>query len=136
MNSIRTNPSHSEICFRSHLKNVLYIVWLKMLKNKSDLIEFICVQSEASIRMNPYQGFFRIKIGFDQSKLGFIRFENLFLIHLDWIGLSRIDFRPFFIKRDTKHFSDWFQMARKQISALIRSNWIPIRYFRQESYKK
>ena len=38
---------------------------------------------------------------------GFIR-----IVTQDLIGLGRIDFLPFFIKRDTKRFSDWFGMIR------------------------
>ena len=56
-------------------------------------------------------------------------------IHSDWcLRLSRI--LSFFIERDTKCFLDWFGMVRKQIPewlgiALIRSEWISIRYFLQ-----
>ena len=47
-------------------------------------------QSE-SIRMNPRSESFGLKTLF---------------------GLNRIDFVPFFIKQDTKRFSDWFRMIR------------------------
>ena len=46
------------------------------------------------------------KFSFDLSELGLVR------IHSNWcLGLSRIDFWPFFIKQDTKRFSDWFGMT-------------------------
>ena len=32
------NPSHSEICFRTNPKKVLYLIWCKLVKNQSDLI--------------------------------------------------------------------------------------------------
>ena len=38
---------------------------------------------------------------------GFIRIDAS-----DLIRLIRMDFWPFFIKRDTKSFSDWFGMTR------------------------
>ena len=55
------------------------------------------------------------------------------------IGLSWIDFRPFFIKRITKRFSDWFRMIRIGSDTdigivLIDSEWISVRYFRQGVY--
>ena len=60
------------------------------------------------------------KLGLDQSELGWIWIENLIsnwfgFIRIDvseLIGLSRIDFWPFFIKRGTERFSDWFGMIR------------------------
>ena len=47
----------------------------------------------------------------------------------DWIGLSRIKFQAIFNKLDSKFFSDWFALARIQISewfgiALIQSDSI------------
>ena len=42
---------------------------------------------------------------------------------LELIGLSRIDFWPFFIKRDSKRFSDWFGMIRNGSDTDIRMNW-------------
>ena len=60
------------------------------------------------------------KLGLDQSELGLIRVENLVsnwflfirIVASDWSGLGRIDFLPFFIKRVTKRFPDWFGMIR------------------------
>ena len=55
---------------------------------------------------------------------------------LELIGLIRIDFWLFFIKRDTKRFLDWFGMIPIDSDTdigivLIDSEWISIRYFRQ-----
>ena len=84
------------------------------------------------------------KFGLDQSELGLIRIENLVsdwfglirIVISDEIRLGRIDFLPFFIKRETKRFSDWFGMIHIGSDTnigivLIDSEWIPIRYFRQ-----
>ena len=50
--------------------------------------------------------------------LGFIRIDVS-----EIIGLSRIDFRPFFMKRDTKRFSDWLRMIRIDSDTDIGMNW-------------
>ena len=47
------------------------------------------------------------------------------------MGLSRIDFLPFFIKRDTKRSSDWFGMIRIGLDTDIgmnrnSSDWLEI----------
>ena len=96
------------------------------MKNQSDLIRinpnqvFNPKRSELGlIRINPNHsnlGFFRINsdwiFDLDQYDLGSLRIENLVWIYSDWIGFSQIDFWPFFIKWDTKRFSDWFGMIR------------------------
>ena len=44
-------------------------------------------------------------------------------IHSDWyLGSSRIDFWSFFIKRDTKRFSDWFGMIPISLDTYIGMN--------------
>ena len=48
-----------------------------------------------------------VKIISSSDWFGFIRIDVSELI-----GLSQIDFRSFFIKRDTKRYSDWFGMIR------------------------
>ena len=109
------------------------------------------IQTEFLIRINPNKSKVKMirinsdwKFGLDQSELRFIR------IDLDWehgfglvridvtdlIGLSRIDFWPFFIKRDTKRFLDSFRMIRigsdtdigmnRNISDWLGLNFIPI----------
>ena len=114
--SIRANqsiPNHSEVTFWTNTNEgfnfrLMQIGWKAIRLNR--------IQSEVSIRMNPRSELFELKIGFDQSKLGLIR------IYSDWIGLSRIDFWPFFIKRDTKRFSDWFEMIRISSDTNIEIN--------------
>ena len=49
----------------------------------------------------------KFRINPRSDSFGFIRIDVSKLI-----GLSRIDFWPFFIKRDTKSFSDWFGLIR------------------------
>ena len=81
-------------------------------------------QSEL-IRMNPRSEWFglilienSVLINSSSDWFGLIWIENLVsdsfrFIRIDvseLIGSSRIDFWPFFIKRDTKRFSDWFGM--------------------------
>ena len=90
------------------------------------------IQTKFSIRMNPRLKLFvlNIQARIKAQWIGYIQIEA------QWIGLSLFDFCPSFIKRDTKHFSDWFRIVSKQISkwfeiALIRSDWIRIRNFRQ-----
>ena len=46
------------------------------------------------------------------DSFGLIWIENWFRIGSDSSGINRIDFWLFFIKRDTKCFSDWFGMIR------------------------
>ena len=89
-------PSQCE-SFRTNPKNVLYLVWWKTVKNRSDLIRFNLRQQSGWIRINPkpsFQselGFLRIdsdwKFDLDQSELGFIRIENLVS---NWFGFIRI----------------------------------------------
>ena len=70
------------------------------------------------------------KFGLDQFKFGFIWIKNLVsdwfgFIRIDvseLIGLSRIDFWPFFIKPDIKRFSDWFGMIRFGLDTDIGMN--------------
>ena len=60
------------------------------------------------------------KFGLDQSEIELIRIDmdckfGFGLVRIDvseLIGLNRIDFLSFFIKRDTKRFLDWFVIIR------------------------
>ena len=80
-------------------KNVLYLVWWKTVKNQSDIIRLIPRHRSEWIWA---------RIDSDWSGL-----KTWFRIHSDWcLGINRIDFWPFSIKRDTKRFSDWFGMIR------------------------
>ena len=125
---IRTIPIHSDIIPNKSEKRFVSRL-MKNGKNRFDLTRFNARQLSEWIRnqvFNPNQSeleFIRIdsdwKFILNQSDLGWIR------IGLGSSGLNRIDFLPFFIKRDTKRFSNWFGMIR------IGSEWIPIRYFRQ-----
>ena len=70
---------------------------------------FGLIPIENSVWINPRSDWFGL-IWIENlvsNWFGFIRIDVLELI-----GLSRIDFWPFFIKRDTKCFSDWFGMIR------------------------
>ena len=84
-----------------------------------------------------YYSDFRLKIRFRSTQAGLTRIGNLVRVHLDWwLGLNQIDFQPIFIERDSKRFSDWFEIIRKDISewlgfGLIWSVRIPIRNFLQ-----
>ena len=98
------------------------------LSFQSDQSELGLIQTELSIRINPNHfdlGFIGIdsdwKFSLEQSELGLIRIKNLVS---DSFGLARIDFLPFFIKRDTKRFSDWYGMIH--IGSNQISEWIGI----------
>ena len=132
-NSFRVNQNYSDLfrrlypsqceSFRNNPKNVLYLVWWKTVKNQSNVIRFIPRHQLEWIRTNPKPSFqsrsTRINPNSDWSHpnfqtenrisdwFGFIRIDVSELI-----GLSRIDFWPFFIERNTKGFSDWFGMIR------------------------
>ena len=49
-------------------------------------------------------------------------------IEVEWIGLSRIDFSPFFIKLDTKIFSGWFGSRFRNASELLWYTRIEFHY--------
>ena len=136
-------PSQCE-SFRTNPKNALYLVWCKTVKNQSDLIRLIPRQQSALIRTNPKPSFqsrsIRIFIrnqsewiqGRNYSDWFWlkIRIENLVsdcfwlmrIVVSELIGSSRIDFLPFFIKQDTKRFSDWFGIIRIGLDTDIRMN--------------
>ena len=114
--------------------------WWKTVKNQSALIWLISRHQSEWIRTNPKPSFqFRsIRINPRSEWFGLIPVENSVWINpssnwfgLIWIGnlisdcfrfiriivsesigLRWIDFWPFFIKRDTKCFSDWSGMIR------------------------
>ena len=105
-------------------------------------------ETKFSIQINSNQskvGMIRIdsdcKFGLDQSELGLNWVEHLIsywfgFIWIDvseLIGSSRIDFWPFFIKRDTEGFSDWFGMIRIGSDTDIwmnrnSSNWLGMNF--------
>ena len=94
-NSIRVNQNYSD-SFR-----YLYPRQCESFRtnpNESEPIwNQVCKPDQSeSIRMNPgLEWFWLIRIGFSE-----------------FIELDRIDFWLFFVKRDTKRFSDWFGMIR------------------------
>ena len=97
------------------------------MKNGQKPIRLNPINSKTSIRINPRLEWFRlilivnsVWINPSSDWFGSIWIENLVS---DWfefiligvselIGLSRMDFWPFLIKRDTKRFSDWLRMIR------------------------
>ena len=86
------------------------------------------IQIENSVWISPRLDSFRLKIW-----LRIIRLET------ELIRLNRIDFWPFFMKRDTKHFSDWFRMIPNVSETEFRfawnsSDWIYFWNFRQDGY--
>ena len=66
-----------------------------------------------TMQVIPYQSETKFSIRLNRSSNS-VRLKAWFRIHSDCcsdlLGLGRIDFLPFFIKRDTKSFSDWFGM--------------------------
>ena len=111
---MRIIPNQSESRFVSRL-----------MKNGQKSIQLNPINSETWIRMNPNQSEtkFSIRINPNYPDLGFIRIDSDWKNpSSDWFGLSRIDFWPFFIKQDTKRFSDWFGMIRIGSDTNIRMN--------------
>ena len=78
------NPRHREISFRTKAKNMFILVRCKTLKNQSDLIELIPINSES----------YQPRINWDW-KLVF----ELIWIEPIWIRLSRINLLSIFVKR-------------------------------------
>ena len=108
------------------------------------------IRTDLSIRINPCSNWtnpksdsFWLRIWFKSIqawiysnwKLGSDLFALMPWLDAEWMGSSRIYFLAFFIKQETKHFSDWFGMTQNGVewlrTALIRSDWIPIRNFHQ-----
>ena len=104
--SIRLNPINSETSLPMNLNQSETKFSISINLNHPELA---LIQPEFSIRIHPNKS----KVGVIQIDLnwkfgfGFIRIDVSELI-----GLSRIDFLPFFIKRDTKIFSDRFGIIR------------------------
>ena len=109
--SIRLNPNNTETSIRI---NPIWDWSKPKFQSKSiriipTLDSFGLILIENSVWNNPSSVWF-----------GFIWIENLVsdwfaFIRIDisrLIRLGRIDFWPFYIKRDTKRFSDWFGMIR------------------------
>ena len=90
---IRIIPNQSEKRFVSRL-----------MKNVQKSIRLNPKNSETSIRMNPSE----YELGLIQTKFSIRIWSDV----SELIGLSRMEFWLFFIKRDTKRFSDWFGMIR------------------------
>ena len=110
-NSFRVNQNYSDSVrylypsqcesFRTNPKNVLNLVWLKTVKNKSDLIQLIPRHQSEWIRMNPNESetnfSMQINPDLDWSEPNF-QSESIFeleliRIDLDWklgFGLVRI----------------------------------------------
>ena len=113
----------------------MYLVWRKTVKNQSDLFQLIPRHQSEWIRNQVFNSdqseWIRARIYLNriliENLVWINRSSNWFgLISIkklvsDWvgfirinvselIGLSRIDFWLFSIKRDTKRFSDWFGM--------------------------
>ena len=120
-----------------------------LMKNGQKSIRLNPINSETWIRMNPKPSFQSrsIRGRIDPNRILFGLIFGLIWIEKsvsDWfgfiridvselIGLSRIDFWPFFIKRDTKCFSDWYGMIRIGSDTvigidLIDSEWIFEKY--------
>ena len=107
-------PESVSELFRTNLKNVSYFIWWKTVKNSSDLIRFNqrhqseLIRTKFLIRINPSSDW--IKLDFQLESIHIIPTSDLLgiiQIHTNYIGLIRNDFQPFFIKWDTKRFSDW-----------------------------
>ena len=127
--SIRMNANQSETKFSIQINPNQSGLWL--VQSESFRPWIISDWFWLKIRIEPI----RARIDSDW-KVGF----GSVRIYSDCcLGLNRIDFWPFFIKRDTKSFTDSYGMialARMQISewigiVLIDSEWISIQYFRQ-----
>ena len=101
----------------------------RLMKNGQKSIRLNPIDSETSIRMNPNQSETKFSIQNNPNQSGLELIQTEFSIRMnqrnvsDWfrfiridvselIALSRIDFGPYFIKRDAKRFSGWFGMIR------------------------
>ena len=128
-NSFRVNQNYSDLfrylyssqceSFRINPRNALYLVWWKTVKNQSDLIRLILRHQSEPIRnqvFNPDQSK-SIRAPIDPNRIFNQNQSESFRpwIDSDWIGfirvgvselvgLSRIYFRPFFIKQNIKRF--------------------------------
>ena len=123
---IRLNPINSETS-------------IQMNPNQSETkfsIQLNPDQSE-SIRMNPRLEWFElilrensVWINPRSNWFGLTWIENFFRIGSDLFGLIRIGFRPFFIKRDTKRFSDLFGMNSDTYIGMNRniSDWLGMNF--------
>ena len=92
----------------------IYSDWSGMNRINSDWFSIVSHQTR-------YKTFFRLVQNGSETDFGITRicsysFRLVLRIEAEWIELIQIDFWPFFIKRDTKRFSDWFRMVRKQTS--------------------
>ena len=132
-NSFRANQNYSDSfrymhqsqceSFRTNPKNVLWFVWWKTVKNRSDLIRFNLRQLSEWIRTNSkpsfqselglIQGFISIRINPNHFDFGFIRIDR---IRSDWF------------------FTVFHQTSYKTFFGLVRndSHWLGYRY-RNES---
>ena len=101
--------------------------------NRSSANSFGLILNGNSVWISPSSDWFEL-IWIENLVSDWFRFIRIDVSEL--IGSSRIDFRPFFIKRDTKCFSDWFEMIRigsdtdigmnRNSSDWLRMNFNPI----------
>ena len=129
--AMRIIPNHFDKHFVSCLmKNGQKSIWLNP-RHKSKWIRTNLNQSELGL----IQTKFSIRINLNDSEAGMILIENsvwinpssdwfrLVGIHLNWcLGLIRIDFWPFFIKRDTKRLL-WTHNFLKLYILLLFENY-------------
>ena len=127
-NSFRVNQNYSDIYIRANANNhsepIRKTFCISFDEKRSEIIRLNPINSKTSIQMNPNQSEikFSIRIYLNESKARMIRIDSDWKIGLnqsepdwsDWsglktwfgidvselIGLSRIDFWPFFIKQD------------------------------------
>ena len=98
--------------FRINPKNVLYLVWWKTVKNRSDLIRSKPNCQSESIRMNPV----RIHSGW-KLVFGLVPIPSDSCLGLNWIGGSifyRFSLNE--IQNVYRIDSEWFALARIQVS--------------------
>ena len=127
--SIRLNPIHSVLIRGINPKeSELGLIQTKFSIRMNPRLEWLrLIRIENSIWCNPKLDVFGLKIWFVFIRSWFNRIENLdridsnwkfgldlfeliLRIKTKWIGLNQINFWPFYIKGDTKCFSDWFKM--------------------------
>ena len=106
-NSIQNNSSHSEICFQTNPKTFCL---MNPVKNQSDLIQFISLQSKESIRMIPSQ---------IESICAQIDLNRIFHLNKFEIGIIRIE-NSVWIK-----ISDWYVRLKRNQSHQIGSISLP-----------
>ena len=115
----------------------------RLMKNGKKSIRFNPDEPKP-IRIHPRSDWFKMNFQSESIRMNsssdWFGLKTWFRIHSDsCLALNRVRsnrFLPFFIKRDTKRFSDLFGMIRIGLDTdigivFIGSEWIPIRYFCQ-----